>query len=282
MGEVSGCYESRRAEFTRALAACADAREAADCAALLLERLKRDYFELESDRFLRAEADRLFGVAAQAILCVGAVRTADVRLPPPVARGAASGLRKALAHAPGIACDLLAAWLLVIGQSAPALLALAAALLTHYSALHPQERGTMPAVGATPRADAEEMARRVSRAVARLDQALEDARQEHERRALLPGERPVLSEDMWPAVQMLYEAAYTRDGDYALKAIPRLDAALGAQGVAAVPYSPEHRACFDLLPTAGEGATIRPAMLKDGKLVARGEAAVPNQDEDER
>ena len=73
-------------------------------------------------------------------------------------------------------------------------------------------------------------------------------------------------------IQMLMEAVYTQDGDYALKAAPQLVSALNGQGVEMVEYSPEHRDWFELFPGTEDGLTIRPALVKDGKLLARGQA----------
>ena len=40
-----------------------------------------------------------------------------------------------------------------------------------------------------------------------------------------------------------------------------------------VPYTPENAAMFDLLPTLGDARTIRPALMREGKLLRRGTAA---------
>ena len=45
-------------------------------------------------------------------------------------------------------------------------------------------------------------------------------------------------------------------------------------GMAALDYSKEHAAHFDVLPTLGAARTIRPALLREGRLVRKGVAAM--------
>jgi hypothetical protein len=44
-------------------------------------------------------------------------------------------------------------------------------------------------------------------------------------------------------------------------------------GVELIFYDEQHAQLFDLLPTMGSARTIRPAMMKDGKILRRGVAA---------
>ena len=78
--------------------------------------------------------------------------------------------------------------------------------------------------------------------------------------------------DLLSPMQMLMEAVYTEDGSYALKAAPQLIDALGSEGITVVEYSEENRDLFDMFPGTEAGLTIRPAMVKDGKVLARGQA----------
>ena len=59
---------------------------------------------------------------------------------------------------------------------------------------------------------------------------------------------------------------------YALKTLPQVREALFAQGVQAVDYSEENRAYFEMFPSEQGGRTIRPALLREGKLILRGQA----------
>ena len=71
----------------------------------------------------------------------------------------------------------------------------------------------------------------------------------------------------------LLEARETGRGDVALKSLDQAEQALRAQGVELLRYSAQRSAMFDLLPTLGEERTVRPALVRDGKLLRRGVAA---------
>ena len=47
---------------------------------------------------------------------------------------------------------------------------------------------------------------------------------------------------------------------------------LSTRGIETRDYSPETAEMFDLLPTRGTPATLRPALVKEGKLAATGRA----------
>ena len=67
----------------------------------------------------------------------------------------------------------------------------------------------------------------------------------------------------------LLEAAYSRDGEYALEKIGDLAFYLHKKGFSVVDFDDDHKAWFDFMP--GEHtSTIRPAIAKDGVLVRKG------------
>ena len=61
----------------------------------------------------------------------------------------------------------------------------------------------------------------------------------------------------------------------AARALDQAQQHLRLLGVDAVYYSEENAAYFDVLPTMGEARTVRPALLKEGRLIRRGVAARP-------
>ena len=71
----------------------------------------------------------------------------------------------------------------------------------------------------------------------------------------------------------LLEARATGRDDVAMRSLDQVEQALRAQGVEAVAYSAERAELFDLLPTLGEERTVRPALVRDGRLLRRGVAA---------
>ena len=261
-------YESRREALEKELAACEDVKAAADCLGRTLERLRVEARAEADTPALRRETDRLFEAAKQAALLMMSVTEADVRaLPKPVSRR--DKLARALPWASAGAGLALAVWMLLIGQNAAAVLALVSAGLGVGQAWMKQD-GDAAGFRARTRVNVYDLMRMTDRLAQAMDDSLSQAGQEQQ---ALPGAgRAELTGDMLTPVQMLMEAVYTQDGGYALKAAPQLVSALNEQGVELVEYSPERREWFEMFPGTEDGLTIRPALVKEGKLLARGQA----------
>ena len=67
----------------------------------------------------------------------------------------------------------------------------------------------------------------------------------------------------------LLEALRSGDGSYALENLAQVEYYLHRRGIEAVNYSPDVQDWFDFMPSMAEG-TLRPALVKDGKLLRRG------------
>lgn len=261
-------YEPRREALERELNACEDVKAAADCLGRTLERLRIDARAEADTPALRRETDRLFEAAKQAALLMMSVTEADISMDSqPLTRR--EKLIQALPWASAAAGLLLAGWMVIIGQSAAAALGLVSAGLGVGQAW--LKRGDDTAgLRARTRVNVYELMRMTDRLTQAMDDSLSQAMQEQ---AALPGaSKTELTGDVLMPVQMLMEAVYTQDGDYALKAAPQLVNALNEQGVELVEYSPEHRDWFEMFPGTEDGLTIRPALVKEGKLLARGQA----------
>lgn len=72
----------------------------------------------------------------------------------------------------------------------------------------------------------------------------------------------------------LLEAKASGRQDAAMRSLSLAQEYLHMLGVEVVEYAPEQAALFDALPTVGASRTVRPALLKDGKVLRRGVAAV--------
>ena len=261
-------YESRREALEKELAACEDVKAAADCLGRTLERLRIEARAEADTPALRRETDRLFEAAKQAALLMMSVTEADVS----AVRGPVTKKEKiaqALPWASAGAGLALAAWMLLIGQSAAAALGLISAGLGVCQAWLRRD-GDAAGYKARTRVNVYDLMRMTDRLTQAMDDSLSQAGQEQQ---TLPGAgRAELTGDMLTPVQMLMEAVYTQDGDYALKAAPQLVSALNEQGVELVEYTPDHRDWFELFPGTEDGLTIRPALVKEGRLLARGQA----------
>ncbi|MBR4441679.1 MAG: hypothetical protein IKS52_00215, partial [Clostridia bacterium] len=119
-------YEPRREALERELTACEDVKAAADCLGRTLERLRIDARAEADTPALRRETDRLFEAARQAALLMMSVTEADISVTPkPLTKK--EKLAQALPWVSAGAGLLLAAWMVLIGQSAAAVVALASA-----------------------------------------------------------------------------------------------------------------------------------------------------------
>ena len=264
-------YDERREELVRALKECPDVKATADCAALFLDKLSREAMAEADSREERAEIERLFSAAKAGVACMQAVTQAEVTVkrlaPRPL-----TGRQKLRAYLPYVSLFLgavLCVWLILEGERAAAVLCVPLMALSFA-----QKKEALPEeeTAATPKADDYELVRLFDRLIDRLD-ALAAARRAEKEDRLAPGGEPLLLTDgMLESLQMLMEAAETQDGRYALKTLPQVREALLAQGVQALDYSEENRAYFEMFPSEQGGRTIRPALLREGKLILRGQA----------
>jgi len=274
MTEMMEIYTRERSRMERELEFTKDLKAAVDCVCASLERIRLEYCSKIKDRKHWNEADRLFDVSRQSVKCMLSVSGAGVKVlrDEQATPTLADKLIALMPMAAMIVGAMLSVWLILEEMNAAAVMA---AMLTAIAWLETQViyRRRM-AIAAFSKVDRHELLRLIDRLMESMDYALEMAAQEAnapETRALA-GEQPALTGDMLGSVQMLMEAVETRDGAYALRAVPALTAALMEQGIEVVKYSAENEEYFDLYPGTEKGITIRPALLKDGKVIARGQA----------
>ena len=72
----------------------------------------------------------------------------------------------------------------------------------------------------------------------------------------------------------LMEAKASGRDELAMRSLSQAEQYLHMLGVELIRYDAQHAQLFDILPTMGESRTIRPAMMKDGRLLRRGVAAL--------
>lgn len=72
----------------------------------------------------------------------------------------------------------------------------------------------------------------------------------------------------------LMEAKASGRSELAMRSLSQAEQYLHALGIELIAYDAAHAQLFDVLPTMGEARTIRPAMMKDGKVLRRGVAAL--------
>lgn len=273
MTDIMEIFVGERCRMERELELTKDLKAAVDCVCASLERMRLEYCGRIKDRRRRNEADRLFDIARQSVKCMLSVSGAGVKImkDEQATQTMAEKLIAMMPMAAMVVGAMLSVWLILEEMSVAAVLA---AMLTAIAWLETQViyRRRL-AVAAFSKVDKHELLRLVDQLMESMDDALEmSAQQAASERKLESGERPMLTGDVLGSVQMLMEAVQTGDGEYALKAVPALTAALMEQGIEAVNYSQENEEYFDLYPGTEKGITIRPALLKDGKVIARGQA----------
>lgn len=72
----------------------------------------------------------------------------------------------------------------------------------------------------------------------------------------------------------LMEANASGRAELAMRSLSQAEQMLHGMGIELIAYDAAHAQLFDVLPTMGEARTIRPALVKDGKVLRRGVAAL--------
>ena len=127
----------------------------------------------------------------------------------------------------------------------------------------------LPEAQGVPKADIDELMRRLDRLSLNMDAAY--ARMLGESVQKLLPDTLKWSPDQLEAVQMLWEALKQDDGKYALKTLPQLIMSLEQQGLTICEYNENTAAYFERLPGIEDGYTVRPALMLGDKLVAKGQ-----------
>lgn len=263
-------FRERAASLEAGLAGCETAEAAAACAAAFLGALREAYVAQLDEASERQRASELLIACQSASGLMAGMTEADVhlKLPGPEGRGSARArraLREVRRYAPALLCAVLGAYLLLRGELPAAIFAGIAAAAGLFLPTVKAPAAPLPEARAVPRPDPRETARRMERLLRDAD-ALLFARETGEASA------PVLTGPVLESIQMLCEASLAGDGAFALRAASPLAAALEAQGVELMLLGADNAGWFDLLPGAPAGRTIRPALVKDGHLLARGQA----------
>lgn len=72
----------------------------------------------------------------------------------------------------------------------------------------------------------------------------------------------------------LMEAKASGRAELAMRSLSQAEQTLHGLGIEVIAYDAAHAPLFDVLPTMSEARTVRPALVKDGKVLRRGVAAV--------
>ena len=272
MTEMMEIYSRERERLEQALALAKDVKAAADCVCASLDRMRLEYCASAGGKKNRGEAERLFDVSRQSVKCMMSVTGAGGNVLRDE-QNVQTPQDRAIALMPMAAMVIgavLTVWLILKDMNIPAALSVG---LTAIAWLETQViyRRRL-AITAFSKVNPHELLRLLDRLMESMDYALEIGSQEAEETKKAASVQPELTGNVLEPVQMLLEAVQTGDGGYALKAVPALTAALMEQGIEVVNYSAENERYFDMYPGTEPGITIRPALIKDGKAIAKGQA----------
>ena len=260
--ELTQLLQRDRGELIRRLEKAEDVKAAGD---ILTETL--DKFRVEASGGMlsreRLALNRACAVANEGCRMIASVAKTNVDI---VAAPESDKATKAgvLSYLPSALSTVLAVMLCLesnMGGAIVAIVSAAAGIFFKGKA----KKDALPQVTAVPAIDAEETARRFEALLRSVDTAVADDKPEETH----AGE---MSQPLVESLQMLMEAQLTRDGAFALRTIPQVETALTRDGIVMIPYSEENKHLFDLLPAPEGGETIRPALMRGGNLIARGQA----------
>ena len=182
-------------------------------------------------------------------------------------------LRRGAKAAGAFLLGALAVYELIDGQTIFALLQLAGAnLLFLGGAVQKAEPARMQARG-IPFADAERLVRTLRELCQAADICVSDLMllEKEAGTARLSG---TADDAMLDLLTALMEAKASGRDDLAMRSLNQAEQYLHMLGVEMILYDEQHAQLFDILPTMGTSRTIRPAMMKDGKVLRRGVAAL--------
>lgn len=272
-GLFSGYFRAGRENLRAKLEECRDLTEVEDTVRLYWDSMQHEFTSNVTDGRARELGFELFVVAKSAISCMLSVSQAEVLFkaaPPERVQERRFDWKQYVGAG---ATLLLSAYLLMEGMWAPMGVGLFAtgwqvAMLRKVS-VRRRDVPALPEAQGVPRADVDELMRRLERLAMSMDSAYGHMLGESAKPAL--PESIEWSPEQLEAVQMLWEALRQDDGRYALKTLPQLIMALEQQGMKLVEYSEDTAKYFERLPGVEDGYTIRPALMLGERLVARGQ-----------
>lgn len=275
---ASMAFEQKKEELLQRLAAAEDAKAAQLSVVMTLEQIAALLSQDENDPLARQRTQAVMALTKRMPACLRAARAEGQLTVLP--RETEPALRKAKlgAAAAGAALlALLAVAELINGRWGFALLQAVGGALAYLGS-----RSTAPAAPAQEaratgvlRVDAQELVRAVEDICQAADICVSDlALIEREgTTARLSG---TADEAMLDLLVSLMEAKATGREDVAMRSLDQAETYLRMLGVEPVFYDgkdPERARLFDVLPTLRGERTVRPALLRDGRVIRRGVAA---------
>lgn len=182
-------------------------------------------------------------------------------------------LRRMMKPAGAFLLGALAVYELIDGKTFFALLQLLGANLLFFSSAAAGHDSAQMTARGVPYAEAETLVRTLRELCQAADICTSDLML-LEKDAGLARLSGTADDAMLDLLGALMEAKASGRDDLAMRSLTQAQQYLHMLGIEIIPYDDAHAQCFDILPTMGQTRTIRPAMMKDGRLLRRGVAAM--------
>lgn len=269
-------FANREEQLLALLESAQNMDQAISACMLALEQTACELAQDEQDELARQRQQAVLAVmrrAPQLLRAAGARGELVIQDPPAQKETAPDALRRMAKPAGAFLLGALAVYELIDGQTLFALLQLLGAnLLLLGGAAKKAEPGRMQARG-IPCADAQALVRALRELCQAVDICVSDLLL-LEKDAGLARLSGSADDAMLDLLSALMEAKASGRDDLAMRSLNQAQQYLHMLGVEILFYDPACAQHFDILPTMGESRTIRPAMMRDGKLLRRGTAAL--------
>jgi len=242
-----------------------------------LEQVACELAQDEQDEHARQRQQAVLACvrrAPQLLKCACARGELVLKEQPETARQTAPDKPRRIAGmAGGFLLGALAVYELIDGQTLFALLQLLGANLLFFSGSAKIADPAQAQARGIPYADAQVLVRTLGELCQAVDICVSDLMllEKDAGAARLSG---TADDAMLDLLTALMEAKASGRDDLAMRSLHQAEQYLHMLGIEIIHYTNEHAQCFDILPTMGEARTIRPAMMKDGRLLRRGVAAL--------
>lgn len=269
-------FENRKDVLRAQLEGAQGKAQAVSVAAMTLEQIACDLAQDETDDAARQRQQAVMAVAKRLPLGLRAARAEGQLVLRPAKEEQASLAQKAKLSAFGLGALMLGALAVyeaIDGKTTFALMqALGAALLCIGGRRAAPQMQQMEAQGVEA-VDADALVREVGEICQAADVCASDLML-IDRECAAARLTGTADDAMLGLLASMMEARASGRDDLALRALSQAEQTLRMLGIEAVAYAPAQAAMFDVLPTLGGARTVRPALVKDGRVLRRGVAAV--------
>ena len=271
-------FEHRRDQLRAQLEAAKDVQEAVLCCTMALEQTACELAQEDQDELARQRRQAVLAVVRRvpAILQAGRAR-GELVIPQEAAEAPRGGVTRYMQAAGALVLGVLAVYGYATGHAVAAFAQVVGALLFAAGSLRmggrTEERAKARGVAYV---DADAVIAQLTALCEAADTCVQDLAlvEQTAGRAHLSG---TADDAMLDLLVALMEAKASGRDEMAMRSLSLAEEYLHMLGVEIVPYGAEHAAMFDILPTLSGERTVRPALVREGKVLRRGVAAVAGE-----